>query len=212
MAITSAQLSSAITANQLTFGLTNVVGTGLPIAGAQPLAMGVPMLIDSEFMFCFQQPVAGTYTVRGRGSDGTAAAAHDILANVYASATPNDFGNPQAGTETTLDPAEDGPVSIGQDQTLVLNGANTVYNINKATAAAIVLPTPALSDNGVTLTFTNNTAAAHVLSAPALIQDGSASVPKSTLTMTAAKGATVMLIIENGFYNVGASPQNVTAS
>lgn len=212
MAITSAQLSAAITSSQLTFGLTNVVGSGLPVVGAQPLSVGVPMLIDSEFMFCYQQPVAGTYTVRMRGSDGTAAAAHDILANVYASATPTDFGNPQAGTETTLDPAEDGPVSIGQDQTLVLQGPNTVYNINKATAAAIILPAPGLPDNGVTLVFTSNTAAAHVITATSLIQDGSTSVPKSTATFTAAKGATIVLVAENGFWNVSGSPQNVTLS
>lgn len=210
MALTSAQLAAAITASQLQFNLTNIVGSGLPTAGAPPLSVGVPMLIDSEVMFCYQQPIAGTFTVRMRGSDGSAAAAHDILANVYASLSPSDFGNPQAGTETTIDPAEDAPVSIGQDQTIVLMGANTVYNINKATAAALTLPAPSLADNGVSLVFTSNTAAAHVITATSLLQDGTSGSPKTTATFAAFKGASAVFVAENGFWNVSAAPQNVT--
>jgi hypothetical protein len=209
MAITTAQLLTAIPASATTFNLTNIVGSALPTAGAPALPMGVPMLIDAEFMFCIAQPVAGTVVVRMRGSDGTAAAPHDVLANVYASIVPSDFGAPQAGTETTLDPAEDAPISIGQDSTLVLTGANAVYNINKATAAAVVLPAPSLADNGVTLVFTSNTAAAHVVTSTGFYQDGTSGTPKSTATFAVFKGAAFTVVAENGFWNV-TSLQNVT--
>lgn len=215
MALQSAQLNAAITASQTTFLLTNLSAnaqSSLPLVGGVPLSMGVPMLIDSEFMFVVSQPVLGTVVVRSRGSDGTSASAHDTLANVYFSFVAGDFSAPQAGTATTLDPSEDAPVSIGQDATLVLMGANTVYNINKATAAAITVPAPSLSDNGVTIVFTTNTAAAHVLTFPTgLIQDGTAT-PKTTATFTAAKGATVSFVVENGFFNVQGTPLGVTFS
>ncbi len=49
MALQSGQLTSAITAGQLTFQLTNLSAnaqTALPSIGALPQPMGVPMLID----------------------------------------------------------------------------------------------------------------------------------------------------------------------
>lgn len=212
MALQSAQLVSAITAGQLTFNLTNLSANAqaaLPNVGALPLPMGIPMLIDGEFMYAISQPILGTVTVRMRGIE-SAASAHDVLANVYFSNVAGDFPVPQAGTTTTIDPAEDAPISIGQDQTLVLNGATSVYNINKLTAAAIVLPVPSLGDNGVNYSFTSNTAAAHVITATNLINDGTTSTPKSTATFTAAKGATVNFVVENGLYNVNGSPLGVT--
>lgn len=218
MALTSAQLSAAITASQTqNIGLTNIIapaaGSALPAVGAIPTGMGVPMLIDTEFMFVTAQTATGVFSVRSRGSEGTAAAAHDVLANVYASLNPSDFGLPQPGTVVTIDPAEDMAVSIGQDGTILLSGANTVFNINKATAAALVLPAPSQADNGVSAVFTSNTAAAHVITTATtgLVQDGTTTA-KSTLTFAAAKGATIVLVAENGFWNVNGSPINVTLS
>lgn len=210
MAFTSAQLASAITAGQLQFNLTNVVGTGLPPVAGTPLSMGYPVQIDSEMMFVVSQPVLNTVIVRGRGSDGTAPSAHDILANVYVGPIAGDFPLPQPGTLVTTDFAEDSPVTIGQDSTLVLPGANAVYNINKASAAAIVVPAPTVVDNGVSYAFTSNTAFAHVLTMTSLINDGTTSVPKSTATFTAAKGASVTFVVENGLFNVLGTPLGVT--
>lgn len=214
MALQSGQLVAAITANQLTFALTNLSAAAqaaLPNVGAIPMPMGVPMLIDSEFMFCIAQPVLGTFTVRARGTEA-AATPHDALANVYFSNIAGDFAVPQSGTMTTIDPAEDGVVSLGQDQTVALPGSTTVFNINKATAAALVMTAPNLGDNGVNYTFTSNTAAAHVITATGLINDGTASTPKSTATFAAAKGATVTFVIQNGLYNVNGTPLGVTFS
>lgn len=213
MAITTATLTAAITASSTQFGISNVSvnQSGLPSVGAMPLSVGNPMQIDGEWMYVFNQPVAGTVQVRGRGSDGTAATAHDVLANVSCSASPADFGNPGAGQTTNTDLTNDSPVAIGQDQTIVFPSANTVYHINKITAAAIVLTAPAAVFNGVVGVFTSTTAAAHVITATSLIMDGAGTVPKSTLTFVAKQGATVTLIAENGFLSVQAL-QNVVVS
>lgn len=213
MALQSGQLTSAITVSQLTFNLTNLstnAQASLPNVGALPQSIGVPFLIDGEFMYVISQPVLGTVVVRGRGSDGTAASAHDTLANVYFSATPGDFALPQAGSAITIDAGFDGAVSLGQDQTVTLPGASTVYNINKNSAAAITVSAPNLGTNGVNYTFTSNTAFAHVLTITSLINDGTASTPKSTATFTAAKGATVNFVVENGLLNVSGTPLGVT--
>jgi len=210
MALQGTTLGVAITASQTTFSVSNGTLSAFPAVGAQRLSVGVPMLIDSEFMYCVEQPVLNTIVVRGRGTE-SAATPHDILANVYISNLPGDFQPPQPGTMTTLDPAEDAPISIGQDSTITLAGATSVYNINKATACAITLLAPNLGDNGVTYSFTSNTNAAHTITATSLIQDASG-VLHSTATFTANKGASVTFVAENGFLNVLGSPLSVTFS
>ena len=84
MAYTTAQLAAVITPSQIQFNLNSIVGSGLPAVGSLPLPVGNPLVIDSEVMYVYNQPVAGTVQVRGRGSDGTAAVAHDALATRFA--------------------------------------------------------------------------------------------------------------------------------
>lgn len=212
MAFTTANLAAAITATQTTFGLSSVSGSGLPTVGALPLPMGNPTLIDSEMMFIVSQPVSGTVVVRGRGSDGTIAAAHDILSNVYTSPSPQDFQGPVSGATITVDLAQDNAVTVGQDGAIpVPTQGNTIVNINKATAATLTLAAPPVSINAVELIVTSNTAAAHVVTATSLLQDGVAGSPHSTATFAALKGASMMLRAENGLWNVTAL-QNVTIS
>lgn len=212
MAFEVLTLGAAITANQITnVPLTHVSGPVLvPALGGPPQSMGVPVLMDTEFMFVVAQTALGVFTVRGRGSEGTAASAHDVLASVYASIT-NDFGNPQPGTVVTIDPAEDLAVAIGQDGTIPLAGANTVYNINKLSAAALVLPAPLVSDNGVAIVITSLTAFAHVITASPTgnFKDGVAA--RTTATFAAVAGATITFVAENGAWNVP-SLQAVTLS
>jgi hypothetical protein len=213
MAITTAQLAAGITAGQTTFGLQNVSTnqSGLPAVGALPLPVGNPMFIDGEVMFCIAQPASGTVLVRGRGSEGTAAAAHDILAQVSVSSAPSDFGNPGPGQTTVVDLANDAPFTIGSDQTIVVPVSNTNYNVNKVTAAAIVLTAPSVYLNGLTLIFTSQTAAAHVITATSLFMDGTGTLPHTTATFNSKQGATITLVAENGFWNVTAT-NNVTIS
>lgn len=213
MAFTTAQLAGAITASTLQFNLTNISTgqTGLPVVGALPLPVGNPMLIDSELMYVVSQPVAGTVIVRGRGTEG-ASVAHDILSPVVCSILPGDFPAVAPGQTVTLDPANDGPQTIGQDQTIVVPVANTIYNISKASAAAIVLPAPSVALNGLTLIFTSNTAFAHVVTATSLFMDGTGTLPHSTATFAAKQGASMTIVAENGFWNFSAASNNVTIS
>lgn len=210
MAFEVLQLGAAITASQITnVPLTHVSGPVLvPALGGQPSSNGVPILLDTEFAYVVQQTASGVFTLRSRGSDGTAPTPHDPLTNAYASLT-NDFGNPQPGTVVTIDPAEDLAITLGQDGTIILAGANTIYNINKASAAALILPAPLVSDNGVSCVFTALTAFAHVITSTGLIQDGTSGAPKTTATFAGFKGATITFVAENGFWNVSAI-QNVT--
>ncbi len=212
MAYEVLSLGAAITANQITnVPLTHVSGPVLvPALGSQPLPIGVPILLDGEFCFVVAQTALGVFTLRGRGSDGGLGVAHDVLTVAYASLT-NDFGNPQPATTTTLDPSDDLPITLGQDGTIVLTGANVVYNINKLTAAALTLPAPNAGDNSVTAVFTSLTGAAHVITSAVVggIKDGASA--KTTMTFAAVAGATVTLISENGAWNVQAL-QNVTLS
>lgn len=212
MAFEVLTLGAAISASQITnVPLTHVSGPVLvPALGAPPSSMGVPVLIDGEFMYVVSQTALGVFSLRGRGSDGTAAVAHDVFTSVYASIT-NDFGNPQPGTVVTIDPAEDLPDAIGQDQTIVLTGANTVYNINKPSVAALVLPAPLVSDNGVAVVITSLTAFAHVITSSPTgnIKDGVAA--RTTATFAAVVGATVTFVAENGAWVVPAL-QAVTLS
>lgn len=207
MALQLATLSSAITANQVIFGLSSAP-SNVPAVGALALPIGVPAVCDSEIMFIVAQPATNLITVR-RGCDGTAASAHDNLANINIGLTAADFPAPQPGTTVTTDFSEDAPISIATDGAISLPGANSVFNINKVTALAGTLAAPSLADNGVVYSFTSNTAAAHVITATGLILDGSASV-KNTMTFSGQKGATISVVVENGFFNVNGAPQNVT--
>lgn len=212
MAFEVLTLGAAITASQMTnIPLVHVSGPVLvPQLGVIPSSIGVPVLVDAEFFYLVQQTALGVFTVRGRGSEGTFGMPHDINANVYASTT-NDFGNPQAGTVVTIDPAEDLAIAIGQSGTIVLLGSNTIYNINAPSAAALVLPAPLVSDNGVSIVFTSATAFAHTITVTPAgnLKDGVSA--KTTITFAAVAGATVTLLGENGAWNVQAQ-QNVTLS
>ena len=215
MAFTTAQLSGAITASQIQIAISNVSvnQSGLPPVGAVPLPVGNPMQIDSEIMYCYAQPVSGVLLVRGRGSEGSAAAAHDVFANVAISSTPSDFPLPAPGQTQTFDFANDAPQAIGQDGTLVLPVSNTIYNINKsATPLALVLPAPNVTLNGMTLVFTSTTAIAHVITATNLFMDGTGTLPHSTATFAAKQGASMTVTAENGLWNFSSPTNNVVIS
>lgn len=206
MALQSLQLTAAITAGQLTWPVSSTAA--FPPVGTPFINQTV--LVDSEFAVCVGVPAVNFIVVRSRGNEGTVAMAHDTLANVYTTANNTDWGAVPAGVTVTIDPTDDGIVSIGQDGILPQPSSNAVYNINKASALAGTLGAPSLADNGLALVITSQTAFAHVVTATALLRDGTAAT-KTTLTFTAQAGATVTLIAENGLWNVSAL-QSVTVS
>lgn len=207
MALSQTTLTAPITASQLRLPVASV--SAYPTVGTVGCRQVVQ--IDSEFMICVGVPTATQIDVAFRGYDGTVPAAHDILSAVITSPLASDFGVPIGASVVTIDLSEDTPITLGQDQTVALPVTNSVFNINKATAIALVLPAPSIADNGLTLVFTSQTSAAHVLSSPGLVNTGAAGSPFSTLTFGVLKGATATLIAENGAWNL-ASSTNVTAS
>lgn len=207
MAIQQLQLSAAITASAVTWPVTST--TAFPPVGTPFVNQTV--LCDSEFAVCVGVPASGFITVRSRGAEGTVAAPHDVLANVYTTVNNADWGPIVGGVTVTIDPTDDMVVSIGQDGAIAVPLTNTVVNINKATALAGTLAAPGLGDNGITLLITSQTAAAHVVTATALLMDGTSGAPKTTATFAAFKGASMTLTAESGVWNVTAL-QNVTLS
>lgn len=197
MALTQTTLSADITASQLTFA----------VAATSGFAAGQPMLIDGEYMWCVSVPVSGTVTVRSRGSEGTAAAAHDTLANVATSATFSDFPAVPAGAVAIRPPYVDNIVAVGENGTIACPDKNTTFLLTKATAlASTTLAQPTKAQNGLRLTFTSQTAAAHVITS--VMEDGTTG-GSTTATFTAFIGASFVLVADNAIWNVVAV-QSVT--
>lgn len=204
MAIASLQLTAAITASQLTWPVSSTAN--FPPVGTPFVNQTV--LVDAEFAVCVGVPATNVIVVRSRGNEGTLAAVHDTLANVYTTANNADWGALPAGVTVTIDPTDDVVVSVGQDGAIPPPTSNTVVNINKASAAALTLAAPSLVDNGLALILTSQTAFAHVITATGLLADGAVGSPHTTATFVAQKGASLTLIAENGLWNVSAL-QNV---
>lgn len=205
MAITQTTLSADLSATATT--MTVASGTGFPTAGATT-PQAYPVRIDKEFMLAVLQPVSGTIKLAQRGYNGTAAAAHDVLAKVEVSASPSDFADPAPGNSVSLSPYLPSMETVGESRTWtsaeIAAYGNQPQNfaITKATAAAIVLVAPSKAQDGLTLVFTSLTAAAHVITATSLLADAVSGSPHTTGTFAAFIGASITLQAQNGVYNV----------
>jgi hypothetical protein len=209
MAITQTALSADLTATGLTMNVSS--GTGFPTAGGNPVSPGYLVRIDREYLLAIQQPVSGVIKLAQRGYNGTAAAAHDILAKVEVSSLGSDFANPSPGNVTSMPPYQPGMQTIGEDYTFssteIAAYGNQAQNfpIAKATAAAITLVAPSKAQDGLVVTFTSLTAAAHVITATSLLGDAVSGSPHTTATFAAFIGASLTLQAQNGIWNVIAS-------
>lgn len=207
MALTRTTLTAPITASQLTFNVGNTT-TGFPAVGT--ITASQPMLVDDEAMYIVAVPVAGTVTVRMRGADGTAAAAHDVLSAVVTSPNPGDFPAVQAGALTLRSPSDPDVITYGQDGVMTQPLEETIAYIAKNTAAAaLTLSAPSLALNGLPFTITSQTAFAHVVTATGLLNTGAGAL-LSTITFPAQPGATVTLVSQNGLWNVTATSGTIT--
>jgi len=168
--------------------------------------------MDKEYFFAIQQPVAGQILVRGRGSNGTVAQAHGILAKIEVSSDPTDFANGGPGEMRPLPAFLPTYQTLGADKTFttaeVAAWGNQPQNfaILKATAIAITLVAPSKAQDGEEVTFTSLTDAAHVITATSLFASAGASSPYTTATVANAKaGGGLVLQAQNGLWNVIAS-------
>lgn len=206
MSITATTLSADLTDKGLT--MTVGSGSGFPTAGSTIANPAYVVRIDKEYMLAIQQPTSGVIKLAQRGYNGTAAAAHDLLAKVEVSAAPSDFANPSPGNVVDLPPYLPTQETIGEDRTFTSaeiaawGNQPREYAITKASAAAIVLVAPSKAQDGLTITFTSLTAAAHVITATTLLADAVSGSPHTTATFAAFIGATLTLKAENGLYNV----------
>ncbi len=204
MALTNTTLAAACGANDLTLTITST--TGFPTAGTTGNNQLVK--IDGEYMYCVSVPVSGTIVVRGRGSEGTAAVAHQILAPCSTSATNSDFLFPPSGSSTLTPTYADDVVSLGADTTFTAAGTaitattyplpvkNTTYILEKATAQAITLITASAASIGVRMTFINAIATANTITyAPGFLGDTTSSDIATSATKV---GATCVVYIGAG--------------
>lgn len=208
MAITATTLSADLGANDTTMVVAS--GTGFPAVGtiANP---GYLVRIDTEYMLARSQPVSGTISIYQRGYNGTAAVAHDKLAQVLVSSVANDFNSPSAGNVVDITPSTPLQQTIGEDVTFTSaqvagwGQRSRNFAITKATAAAITLVAPSTAQDGETIVFTSDTAAAHVITATSLLADAVSGSPHTTATFAAYKGASLTLQAQAGLWNVIAS-------
>lgn len=201
MSITSTTLSAACALSDTTLKLTAT--TGFPAVGS--VGQNQIVKIDDEYMICTGVPVSGTITVRSRGSEGTVAKAHDILAIVQTSSAASDFPPTPTGSANVQPPFGDDVVTLGADTTFVAAGTaassgtqplptkNTTYIITKASASAITMITASAAQVGVRMTFVSGTANAHVITyTPGVYGDTTSS---DLLTFAAKVGASCVLVV-----------------
>ncbi len=153
MALTATTLAAACGASDLTLSLTSSTG----------FAAGQDVKIDGEYMTCVAVPQSGLITVRSRGSNGTAAVAHAILAPAVTTANNADWVAVPTGAVNDKPPYVDDIVTLSTDQEITLPRKNTTYIINKASACLLTISPGTEDALPVVLTFIANTAQAHLL-------------------------------------------------
>ena len=198
MPLSRISLTAPITASQLTFGVSSTV----PFPPVGTLFINQAVWVQDELMFCVGVPALNTITVRGRGSDGQAAVAHDVNAPVVTSASPGDFPALPPGQSILQPISVDDIVTYGADGAIAVPLEDTKAALNKASAAAMTLGAPTLAPNGVRLSLTSLTNVAHAITTVALLQNGAAGSPFNTVTFPAQIGASIVLEAWNGFWNV----------
>jgi|SRR5712671_3331138 len=200
MSLTTTSLAVGCSATDTQLAITST-SSGFPVVGSN--AENQLLQIDGEYMYITGVPASGYVIVRGRGSEGTVAVAHDILAPAITSATITDFPALPVGAVTPRPLYVDDVVTVGQNGVIAVPLKNTTVNLTKGSAlSSTTLAAPSTAQNGLRLTITSQTAYAHVVTAASLIADAVSGSPHGTCTYAAYKGATMTLVAENGLWNL----------
>jgi len=202
MPLTNTTLAADLGINDTIVTLTST--TGFPAVGVISMGNQNMLLINDEQMFVVETIASGSVRVRGRGSNGTIAAAHDILSNATFG-PPADFPAYPAGAEVPRPYYNDDIICVGENGVIPVPADlkdQTVF-LTKATAlTATTLAAPTQAQNGMRLTITNQTAAAHVITATTLLADAVTGSPHTTATFAAFIGASITLMASDGLWNV----------
>jgi len=201
-------LAAAIKAGDLLIPLTSTVG--FPVPGAILSGSGQPMFIDNELTFLVTVVQAGLVQVRMRGSDGKQAINHDIGAPVVTSSVASDFPLLAAGASITHPWEFPDVISYGQSGAINVPVQDTKVFLAGSSIQAMTLGAPSLVNNGVELFITNQGSLAHTVASAALFDNGGAGSPFSTLTFAAVPGSSIVLMAQNGLWNVVGTPNGVT--
>lgn len=202
MALTNTTLAGDLSANATVVSLTST--TGFPAVGTIASGNQYLMQINDEKMYVVETIASGSVRVRSRGSDGTLAAAHDILSNV-SMGPPGDFPAYPAGAEMPRPFYNDDVISVGENGAIPVptDLKDTTVFLTKATAlSSTTLAAPTQAQNGMKLTITSQTAAAHVITATTLLGDAVTGSPHTTATFAAFIGASITLMASDGIWNV----------
>lgn len=207
MALAQTTLAAAVSRDDLTFKITSATG----------VSVGMAARVDDEFIGEVLSVDGTTIKVRGRGWEGTAGVAHDVLAPIVfgtKSGTNPDWGSIQIkpGASVPEPPDQVITMTVGQNGTLTIPANDATVLLQKATALALTLPAPSKAENGRRLTFVNGTAAAHVITATGLLNDGITGGGKNTATFGAFLGASIQLEAVNGTWHTVGSPKVVTVA
>jgi len=172
MALSNTTLTNAIGAGDLgPFAVAST--TGFPAVGVYGSRQ--VMRIDGETMLVNYVPASGQVAVLARGYDGTVAQPHEALSQVTTSATNSDFNDIGAGYVTNSPVTSPDRLALGVDTTFTASGTpatsttvplplkDTIYNLTKATAAAITLVSGTAANAGVKITFMGTVAAANTV-------------------------------------------------
>jgi len=181
MALTATSLASAATAATLNFNVT--AATGATVGGF--------IRVDGEFAYI--TVINGTQiSTRGRGTNGTTAVAHNVLAPVV-------FGldsdlSALGALESLPVPVESiDLVGIGANGVITVPNRNTTYLIMKASAlASSTFADPSASQDGLEVTFCGGTDFAHVVTTTS-VNDGTTGL-HTTLTSAAFAGSSLTLV------------------
>ncbi len=152
MALTSTTLVSAVTDSQTSFSVTSATG----------FAVGYQVQLDNESVEKVVAISGTLITVSGRGSNGTAAVAHQAL-GIVTVGPPADFPNAAPGKGLPISPTDEGFTTYSVNGAIALPDKDTTVLLNKAGVAAMTLAAPSAAQEGVTLTIIAGTAQANTV-------------------------------------------------
>ena len=199
MALVSTTITGDITATALKCVVTSATG----------FAAGQVAKIDGEYMLITK--VSGTTISLGmRGYNGTAAVAHDLLSTITTTADGSDWTAVASGAVADRMPYVQDVLSVGENGTIACPTRDTTIMLTKATAlASTTLADPPKDRDGLRVMVTSATDAAHVITGT--FADGTTGA-HTTATYAAFNGASMDLVAQQGTWNMGSTPINVTIS
>lgn len=189
MAITQTTLTGAVALGDLV----------LPVTSATGFAVGNWVRVDSEYIGAVLAVNGTQISVRGRGDQGTAAAAHNAL-SLVSTGLSTDYPGVPPGITVPDPPDDESMVEYGVSGAIAVPAVNTIALINKGAVAAMTLAAPSKAQDGIRLTITSNSAFAHTVTATGLLNTGTATV--NLATFAAFAGATLSLVAVGGKWNV----------